>query len=78
MKSDILKKPLFYFNDSRVTYSVEQLESLLSSGVVEPAATVHSVCLPFQIEDVIERVAPMLNGLLLSESPNEANSDAVF
>jgi hypothetical protein len=60
MKTDISDKPLFYFQDSRCQYSIEQLESLVSSGTVEPSTIVHTICLPFKASDVIQRIAPIL------------------
>jgi len=59
---------LYFFNDARVLYSAEQLESLVTDGITAPDTIVHTISLPFKASDVIQHIAPIVNDHLVSVS----------
>jgi len=60
--------PLFFFNDQRLRYSLNQIRSLLEEGIATtPDTPVRIVEAAFRAEDLVKHVAPVLSDFMLSE-----------
>ena len=63
--------PIYYFNDTRVSYSANQIRSLITSGVTAPDVLVRTTdAVAFKASDIAEHGLPPL-AKLVAESAQE-------
>jgi hypothetical protein len=72
MKTNVLDTPLFFFNDQRFRYSINQIRSLIEDGKTAPDTPIRIAEATFRADDIVVRVAPMLCECLLSETDKDA------
>ena len=72
---NIFDKKIFYFNDARVMYSVNEIKTLVTDKVTAPNEIVRlAEGLAFRAGDVTERAVPILNDLFSLTIDNPAIS----
>jgi hypothetical protein len=56
---NVFDKPIFYFTDERILYSVNQIRTLVKDGVAKPDEIVHTIeVLSFKAGDIAEHKSP--------------------
>jgi hypothetical protein len=85
MSLHLSDRQLFFFDDQRVRYSLDQIRTLLKDGVATtPDTPIRITELAFRAEDLVNHVAPVLSNFLLPYADEEAadagdlcNSDGI-